>query len=310
MATTAGICASANARVGFADGMALLRAGRPAIDVVEAVIRLVEDNASDTSVGYGGLPNMLGEVELDASIMDGATLATGAVGCVRGFRYPISIARRVMEELPHVLLVGHGAERFAREIGAEQRDMLSPEARRQWEEHVGRRFHSDTSDEERYFRPIRAWISELADQHESHETVDVLVRDLYGHLASGVSTSGFAWKYPGRIGDSPVIGAGNYVDDRYAAAACTGRGEMAIRAGTARSVVLYVKMGMSIDGACAAAMEDLSSVIDPYAGGMNIVAMDAGGRPTGYTNRTGSFVYQSVDMIDVDERPRSIIRTG
>src|SRR5581483_1851029 len=128
---------STNAEIGFADGMEILRAGGSALDAVEAGVRLVESNPDDHTVGYGGLPNLLGQVELDASIMDGRTLAAGAVCAVQGYEHVISIARKVMEELPHVLLAGRGAERFAAEHGFRKRRLLTAPARRLWLKELG-----------------------------------------------------------------------------------------------------------------------------------------------------------------------------
>ncbi|WP_200907231.1 isoaspartyl peptidase/L-asparaginase, partial [Ardenticatena maritima] len=113
------LVASRNAAVGFDEGMRLLREGASALDAAIAVVRIVEDNPDDHTVGYGGLPNLLGEVELDAMVMDGRTLKAGAVAALKGFRNPVLVARKVMEELPHVLLAGEGAARFAREMGFE-----------------------------------------------------------------------------------------------------------------------------------------------------------------------------------------------
>lgn len=126
------VVASANGRLGILRAMEVLRRGGTALDAVEAGVREVEADPQDHTVGYGGLPNLLGVVELDAAIMDGRTLATGAVGAVRGFPHPVSVARRVMEELPHVLLVGEGAERFARETGFVSAELLTEEAREIW----------------------------------------------------------------------------------------------------------------------------------------------------------------------------------
>src|SRR5215212_7442559 len=121
------VVASANGRVGIHRAMAVLRRGGPALDAVEAGTRLVEDNPEDHSVGTGGLPNLLGQVELDASIMDGRTLAAGAVAGLQGYPNPISVARRVMTDLPHVLLVGDGAARFAQEAGFQAVELLTEE---------------------------------------------------------------------------------------------------------------------------------------------------------------------------------------
>ena len=127
------VAASANGVVGIKESMRVLKAGGSAIDAVEIGIRLVEANPDDHTVGYGGYPNLLGQVELDASIMDGRDLAVGAVGAMQGYKYAISVARKVMEKLPHVFLVGRGAERFAAEMGLERCELLTEEARQVWE---------------------------------------------------------------------------------------------------------------------------------------------------------------------------------
>src|SRR6476661_7052029 len=126
------IIGSVNGAIGLPAAWAILEAGGSALDAVEAATRVVEDNPEDHTVGYGGYPNLLGQVELDASIMDGTTLRAGAVGALRGYRHPISVARRVMEELPHVLLVGEGAARFADELGMPCEQLLTPETERAW----------------------------------------------------------------------------------------------------------------------------------------------------------------------------------
>lgn len=265
---------SSNAVVGFADGMTVLKAGGSALDAVVAAIRCVEANPEDHSVGYSGLPNLLGEVELDASIMDGATLATGAVAALRNYQDAIDAARTVMETLPHVLIVGGGAEMFARESGLAPSDLLTPEAREIWQSRL------DATDA--YAAAMRDRAARLTSDperpHESHGTVNVIARDVNGNIASGVSTSGWAWKYPGRVGDSPIIGAGNYADQRFGAAACTGRGEMAQRLCTAHSVVMFMRCGLSLNEALERAAQDLHQLDDPFWGEVNIVAMDHEGR--------------------------------
>jgi beta-aspartyl-peptidase (threonine type) len=128
-------------------------------------------------------------------------------------------------------------------------------------------------------------------------TVNFLVQDQYGDLASAVSTSGIAWKYPGRIGDSPLIGPGNYCDNRYGAAACTGMGELAIRAGTALSVVLYMKMGMSLHEAGLEALRDLQGLTSREGQYMNIVALTPQGEHAGFTTVPGkNYLYMTADM--------------
>jgi beta-aspartyl-peptidase (threonine type) len=299
------VVASSNGIVGIEEAVAVLRRGGSALDAVEAGIRLVELNPDDHSVGYGGLPNMLGEVELDASIMDGRTLAAGAVGALRGYVHAISVARKVMEELPHVFLVGPGAERFAAEMGFEGGELLTEAARARWREIMTRLGAGAAAERQAYFEAMRRRVAALADPTEPNETVNFIALDAMGNLASGVSTSGWAWKYPGRLGDSPVIGAGNYADSRYGAAACTGRGEMAIRAATAHSIVMYMKFGASVDEGCRRAIEDLRAVVDPYAGVVSVIAMDPLGNHAAASNRSGgTYIAMSVQ----DTVPRQLPR--
>lgn len=303
------VVASSNGRVGIAAAMAVLRRGGSALDAVEAGTRLVEDNPEDHTVGTGGLPNLLGEVELDASIMDGRTLACGAVAALKGFANPISVARRVMTDLPHVLLVGEGAARFAAECGFPRADLLTEEARRVWQERLAGVLPPGAGPGEiAYYEQMRRWARLAADPERAGGTVNFIARDRDGNLASAVSTSGWAWKYPGRAGDSPIIGAGNYCDNRYGAAACTGRGEMAIRAGTARSVVLYLKQGMTLTEALTEAMRDLWPLEDPYYGAMNIIALDREGNPGAASNREGTtFIYMTEEMGTYVEAPRLVV---
>ena len=307
------VVASSNGRVGISEAMRVLRNDGSALDAVEAGVRLVEDNTADNSVGTGGLPNLLGAVELDASIMDGRTLAAGAVGSVRFYPNPISIARRVMDELPHCFLVGAGAERYAAESGFDRAELLTPEVAQRYEDWMAGKLPL-TDDARpayrRYMEKVRDLArvaKQVADPQRMGGTVNFLARDRYGNIASAVSTSGWAWKYPGRLGDSPVIGAGNYCDNRYGAAACTGRGEMAIRASTARSVVLYMKMGMSLTDALSEAMRDLWSLKDAYYGNMHIVGLDRDGNPGAASNYSSNFIYQRDDMETYVEEPRLVV---
>ena len=311
------IIASSNSAIGIEAAMRALSKGGSALDAVEIGIRLVEANPDEHSVGYNGYPNILGELELDASIMDGRSLNSGAVALMRGFPYAISVARQVMErELPHVLLAGAGAERFAREIDAEQwEEMLTEEIRAVWRDRltdvgaspaVARQ--ADDSPELSDEAPLLEWVKLTTDPERVLGTVNFIAIDSAGDIASGVSTSGWAWKYPGRIGDSPIIGAGNYADKRYGACACTGMGEMAIRAGTARSLVLYLKMGLSLKEAAQRAMKDLRDLDGDYIGGMNLIALDKDGEHIGMSSRAGgSYIYQTEDMDSYQECEREVI---
>ena len=285
------VVASTNGRVGMAQAVRVLASNGSALDAVEAGIQPVELDITDQSVGVGGLPNMLGQVELDASIMDGRNRAAGAVGALQGYAHPISVARKVMELLPHVFLVGEGAARFAEECGFPRQELLTSAARDAWQHRLAEPPPASEPGMQRYYATMRRLgerVKVAVDPTVPNETVNVLALDAGGHLAVGVSTSGWAWKYPGRLGDSPVIGAGNYADDRYGAAACTGRGELAIRACTAFATVMHMRAGLSPDEACAAALRDVLSLEDPYAGPFNIIALDPSGRPGAASNRPNS----------------------
>ena len=301
------IIASENGRVGIVEAMHVLRCGGSALDAVEVGIRLVEDNAEDATVGVGGLPNLLGVVQLDASIMDGRTRACGAVGAMRDYAHPISIARRVMEELPHVFLVDEGAERFAAEIGAERRQLLTEKAAEAWRQRMLGAMSAAELERLTEAPDLRRWVGVTMDPRLAGGTVNFIAQDAEGNIACGVSTSGWAWKYPGRLGDSPVIGAGNYADNRCGAAACTGLGEMTIRAGTARSVVLYMQMGLDVAEACYQAMKDLQELRP--GGGIDILALDRHGRPAAVSNeKVGStYVLMTDEMDTYEERPRTLV---
>ena len=319
--TTPLLVASSNAAIGFEEGMSLLRDGAPALDAVVAVVRRVEDNPEDHTVGYGGLPNLRGEVELDAMVMDGRTLKAGAVAALKGFRNPVLVARRVMEVLPHVLLAGEGAATFAREMGFSESELLTEEARTIWKQRLEASLAgSDEVPPEiaSYYRHMARFVREMTQDPEAAaseretdamDTVVVLARDRAGNLAVATSTSGWAWKYPGRVGDSPIPGAGGYADNRYGAAACTGRGEMAMRAATARSVVLYMKMGPPLWNAAREATLDLYALKDEFANVLTIYATDAHGNHVGFSNREGrTYIFQTGDMEAPEERPCAFVR--
>jgi beta-aspartyl-peptidase (threonine type) len=298
MACAPVILANAEIRDEFiAEGMRDLLRGASAGDVAECIARAVEDDPDEHTVGYGGWPNILGEVELDASFMDGATLRAGAVAALKGFRHPISIARQVMLRLPHVLLVGDGAARFAAEIGAERRDMLSPEARLAWLDHLAQ--VGDAEGEGTIDLAVRALRRPLGS-----DTMNVIVRDAAGNLCSAVTTSGIAWKYPGRVGDSPLIGAGNYCDNRYGAAACMGLGEAAIRVGASAQAVMLLRLGWSLEAAGQEVVRQLSELLDEPSDGdhmrradwVRLLMMDARGHVGAFATRPGlSFKVQTAD---------------
>lgn len=306
------VVTSANGIVGIRHAMEILRGGGSAVDAVEAATRLVEANPDDHTVGYGGYPNLLGEVELDASIMDGRTLRAGAVGALKGYKHPITVARKVMDELPHVLLVGEGAARFAAEMGFTHEELLTDEAAAVYRQGVeGTLPEAKRGDwlsggiEGNLARLARI----AADPERAAGTVNFIAQDRDGNLACAVSTSGWAWKYPGRLGDSPIIGAGNYADNRYGACGCTGWGELALRCSTAHSVVLYQRLGFGLEQACRQAMRDLASAADdPKNAIMSLVAINRDGRPIGMTTVPGrTYVWMTEEMQEPIEEPRIVI---
>jgi beta-aspartyl-peptidase (threonine type) len=285
------ILGSANAGVGIEAGWDVIAGGGTALDAVEVAIRLVEDNPEDHTVGYAGYPNQVGEVELDASLIDGHMRRAGAVGALKNHRHAITVARAVLERLPHVLVVGDGAARLAAELGMEPETLLTPETERFWREGVA------------------GGKAVALDPEHAAGTVDVMAIDGGGHIASGVSTSGWAFKYPGRLGDSPIVGAGNYADDRYGAAACTGWGELAIRAATAHSVVLWMADGVSVEDACVRGLRDLVRLGVPTKDViMQIVAVDSAGNHCAVAaGRSSDYVLRTEGMVAFETRPRVIV---
>lgn len=254
----------------------MLAEGAHALDAIEAGIRIIEADPSVRTVGRGGWPNLLCEMELDACMMDGTTLRSGAVGALQGYLHPVSVAREIMRRLPHEFLVGQGAARFAHEMGAEPADNLIPDSKRAWQQWFDREVPDAAK---------RAWpdtaLAELCrhaiDPEVGRDTTVFLAHDQGGHICSGTSTSGWGWKYPGRLGDSPIVGAGSYADTRYGAAACTGAGEMTIRCCTARSIVLYMKQGASVADAVGEAVEDMRALKGGLISRVTIHAIDTKG---------------------------------
>ena len=265
-------------RVGAAIALETLQKNGTALDVVEQGIRPVEADITVNSVGRGGSPNLLGEMECDAAIMDGATLMCGSVGALKDYLHAITVARGVMERLPHVMLVGDGALRFAREIGAERSEMLTPAANAAQQEWLAK--HVRPEDRARWPDvPLAGYAWESGKDYGAGGTVIFLVRDAKGNIAAGTSTSGWARSYPGRLGDSPIIGAGLYADNLYGACGCTHTGEMTIRTGAARSVVLYMKKGASVREACEEAMRDLLELRGGEIAAVVLHAIDRDGCP-------------------------------
>ncbi len=205
-----------------------LAEGADALDAGEKGINAVELDPEDTGVGLGGYPNEDGVVELDAAVMTGTPHRYGAVASIRGIATPCSVARKVMERTRHCLLVGGGARRFALDLGFPDRgDLLTPKAREAWLEWRASRGKNDF------------WIAPADD----HDTIGYVALDAKGHLAAVVSTSGLAWKIAGRVGDSPIAGAGLFVDADVGAAGSTGVGEEVLRTAGSAVVVEAMRRG-------------------------------------------------------------------
>jgi len=282
----------------MSEGLRLLACGRDALDAVEQAIRRVEDNEDDWTVGTGGLPNLLGEVELDASIMEGRTLRCGAVAGMKHHKNPITIARKVMELTPHALLVGEGADRFADVLGFARDVLLTPNASDLHADLLadkGIQKRSYDTDETlrrkaRYSTAFKRlvedadlmrWYARYA--RENHGTVNILAQDGRGDIVGGVSTSGLSFKFPGRVGDSAVIGAGNYADNRYGAAACVGVGEIAIRLSLSRMAVHALARGATVEDAATSAIESIAQ-LEPDAGSLAILVMGKTGAAVSAAN--------------------------
>jgi len=246
--------------------------------------------------------------------MCGRTLNAGAVAHVRDYLHVISIARRVMEESPHVLLVGDGAELFAEHLGFEKTKLLTPYAEEFYNAFKEKRLHELgpefdldkgylRADEQDY--DINKWFERL--EPHMRGTVDVMAFDINQNIATGVTTSGTYLKLPGRVGDSPIIGAGNYCDNRYGAACCTGTGELAIRNGSARAVVVYMKTGMSPTEACEESMKEIQEIVEKPS--MNVIAFNSLGETGGAsTHREIPYYYMNIDSQRVETRKGSWVK--
>lgn len=222
----------------------LLQAGKPALDAALAGAQAVEDDPKVHSVGFAGLGNAAGTVQLDACVMDGHTLACGGVAGLENIRHAAAVARRVMEKTQHILLVGQGAQQFAIQQGFPLETLLTPESVAEWEKirHPAKRQHP------------------LPGHDLDHDTVAVLALDNKGSLGGVCTTSGLAHKLPGRVGDSPLIGSGLYVDNTAGAAGGTGVGEEIIRIGGSLMIVEAMRAGKSPQEACELAVRKVNTV--------------------------------------------------
>ena len=232
---------------------AVLGKGGKPLDAVETGVQVPESDLHNHSVGRAGYPDRDGKVTLDASIMDGDGRC-GAVAALEHIAHPIKVARKVMEDTPHVLLVGDGALEFALQEGFTKEDLLTPESAKAWHEWLKQAKYTPIANSENidYHRSLQSLA--MPGGKNNHDTIGMLAVDAKGHLAGACTTSGMAWKMHGRVGDSPIIGAGLYVDNEVGAATSTGVGEEVIRNAGSFLVVELMRQGRSPQEACEEAV--------------------------------------------------------
>lgn len=214
----------------------VLNSGGRALDAVETGVQIPEGDPNVRSVGYGGLPDRDGHVTLDACIMD-EYANCGSVACIENIMHPISVARLVMEKTPHIMIVGEGAQQFALENGFKKENLLTPESEQIWKEWL----------KNSNYKP--------KDIDSNHDTIGMIALDSNGNLSGACTTSGLSWKIHGRVGDSPIIGAGLFVDNQVGAATSTGIGEEVIRIAGSHTVVEMMRQDYSPLGACREAVD-------------------------------------------------------
>ena len=237
-----------------------LKAGGSVLDAVEQGIRVVEADTEVDSVGVGGIPNANGVVQLDACIMDGTNQKAGAVAALEDYPHPISVARKIMEKTKHVFVVGQGAKDFAAQQGFEKQDLLTPQQREKWKQ----------------------WLKENGKEvpKGAHDTISLLGIDAERRIAGGCSTSGLAYKLHGRVGDSPLIGGGLYVDGEVGAAGATGIGENILRYCGTFLICELMRQGKTPTEACIGAIERIArgDRKKPADLSVNFVDLDKQGR--------------------------------
>jgi N4-(beta-N-acetylglucosaminyl)-L-asparaginase len=289
-AQSAGAMAAKNIVISSSNGLRccaraieILKAGGDTLDAAVAGVNINEEDPEDNSVGYGGLPNEEGVVELDASVMHGPTRRAGSVASIRNIKTPSKVAKLVMEQTDHIMLVGDGALRFAKAYGFREENLLTEKSRLAWL--IWKRSLRDTDGHNNWTdgldappgkatgeleppkwlreqfpgadRETLAWAWEVA-RHPITGTINCLALNAKGELSGVTTTSGLSWKIPGRVGDSPIIGAGVYVDQDVGGAGSTGRGEENIRVAGAHSVVENMRHGMSPKDACLDVLKRIS----------------------------------------------------
>lgn len=268
-----------------AEAWKILGSHGKALDAVEAGVQVPEADATDQSVGYGGLPDRDGKVTLDACIMD-ENGNCGAVMFLEGIMHPIKIARLVMEKTPHVQLVGEGALQFALANGYKMENLLTPGSEKAWKDWL------KTSKYDPMTIPKLLEQKNEPGQLNNHDTIGMLALDAMGNLSGACTTSGMAFKMRGRVGDSPIIGAGLYVDNEIGAATATGVGEEVVRICGSHTVVELMRQGASPEMACKRTVERIVKKRGPAAKELQVgfIAINNKGQFGGYALQKG-FTY-------------------
>ncbi len=248
----------------------ILSKGGHALDAVEAGVKVTEADPKIQSVGYGGFPDRDGRVTLDACVMDEKGNC-GSVAFLEHILHPVSVARAVMEKTPHVLLAGEGALQFALANGFKKENLLTPESKEAWEKWC----------KEHQYSPMKI-------DHDNHDTIGMLALDSEGNLSGACTTSGLAWKLHGRVGDSPIIGAGLYVDNEVGAATATGKGEAVLKMCGSFLIVELMRNGKSPAEACKMAVERIVKQQSDYKDfQVGFLAINKKGETGGYAITKG-----------------------
>src|SRR3569833_2886256 len=279
----------------------VLAAGGRSVDAVEAGARVPEADLRNHTVGRAGYPDRDGHVTLDASIMDEFGNC-GAVAAMEHIAHPISVARKVMEKTPHVLLVGEGATQFAVEQGFTREELLTPESREAWQKWL---------QSSQGYKPVPIRENSLGTPGGpgNHDTIGMLALDQHGNLAGACTTSGMAWKMRGRVGDSPIIGAGLYVDNEIGGATSTGVGEEVIRNASNILVVELMRQGRSPEEACKEAVNRIIKKIPEYSKTIQVgfLAINNKGEYGAYAVHSGfSFAVCNAEKQDLIIKGKSV----
>jgi len=260
---------------GFSANMEALKQlenGKPALDAIVSGVGVCEADPDNRSVGYGGLPDREGHVTLDACIMDHKSNC-GSVSFLQEIKHPIAVAKKVLQETAHVMLSGKGAQEFALSKGFLKENLLTPESEKEWKDWL----------KKSKYQPVI--------NMENHDTISMLVLDENGNLSGGCTTSGAAWKMHGRVGDSPIIGAGLFLDNEVGAAAATGLGEAVIRTAGSAMVVELMRQGKSPFQACKEIVERIYNKHKDHKDmdylQVGFIAVNKNGEHGGYSLRSG-----------------------